>query len=110
MWNDFQHLSNSLRTASHEFEQQSVHWLYSPENDLVHSLLFENIKIGFYFGSKQLAQHWRITWIGKIRIEIVFGKIEKCQQAGKANKFCLRFAPFGELVHEIKHVIYGQII
>jgi hypothetical protein len=43
----------------------------------------------------------------EIRIEIVFGEIEKCQQAGESSAFGLGFATFGELVHEVQDVVHG---
>ena len=55
-------------------------------------------------------QHGRITWIDEIRINICFGKIEKCRQAGESSTFGLGFAAVGDLVHEIQDVINGQIV
>ena len=66
--------------------------------------------MSFHLRSKQFTQHWRITWIGKFRIEIVFGKIEKCQQAGESSTFCLGFAAFGDLIYKIQDVINGYLI
>jgi hypothetical protein len=40
-------------------------------------------------------------------VEIVFGKIEKCQQAGESSTFCLGFATFSELVHEVQDTVNG---
>jgi hypothetical protein len=70
-------------------------------------ILFDYIKMSFYLSTEKLGQHRRIAWIGEIRIEIVFGKIEKCHQAGESSTFCLGFATFGELIHEVQNVING---
>jgi hypothetical protein len=43
----------------------------------------------------------------KFLIKIVFSEIEKCQQAGESSAFCLGFATFGELVHEVQDVVHG---
>ena len=83
--------------------------MYGPKNDLVHCFLVEYIKLGFYLRPEQFPQHWSVAWIGEIRVEVIFGKIEKCQQAGESTPFCLRLASFGELVHKIENVINGQI-
>ena len=104
-------VSKLPRFASHRVpsvpESTGSGHLAGPKNDFIHGFLFEDVKLGFYLRAEQLAQHGRIARVDQIRIEIVFGEIEKCQQAGESCAFGLGFATFGELVHEVQDVVNG---
>ena len=80
------------------------------KNDLIDGFLFEYVKMGLYLWPEQLPQHRGIAWIREIRIEVVFDKIEKCQQAYGSNTLCLRFTPFGELIHEANSALKDEYI
>jgi hypothetical protein len=105
--NDFQDFPDSHRTACHQFQNQPVSHLVGPKDDFIHGFLFQDVKLGFYLCAEQLAQHRRIAWVDEIRIEVVFGKIEKCQQAGESSAFGLGIPTFGELVHKVQDVVNG---
>jgi hypothetical protein len=61
----------------HQSQDQPVTNFGRPENDLVHSILFEDVPIGGDFWMERLPHHRRIAGILKIRAQVVVHEIEK---------------------------------
>lgn len=79
---ELQNLADSHTPSGHELQDEAVPWLGCSEYDLVDDVFFKDVPVGSRRHPEQLSQHWAVTGILKILIQVVLDEVEKRPEVG----------------------------
>jgi len=102
---ELQHFSDPHTASCHQFQYEPITGFGGSENDIVHSLLFDDFPFRSHALPVKLADHRRVAWIYKVEIQIVADEIEEGTNVGITDAFDAGLVSFGESVQEPQNII-----
>jgi len=105
---ELKHLSDPHTAPGHEFQNKSISWIFTPENDLVDDILFEDCPLAASAGSERLGQNRCVAWIREGEVDVVSDEIEERLEDGVLESLGGLLLPIGTSGQEGKDVIGGD--
>ena len=107
---EFKDLTDSHTASGHQFQHQPVPCLGGPENDLVHSLFFDDFPFRGHSLPIELADHGRVAWIYKAVVQIVADEIEIRTKVGVTDAFGVGPVALGESIKKPQDIIGCHLV
>ena len=99
-WPQFEDLSDSHPTTSHQFHDEAVSLVLGPKDDLIHGFFFKDFPGYRFVAFEDFSEYWGIAGIPELLISRVYDEGEEGLNKGETQSFGGLPGSFGEMTQE----------